>query len=143
MHACSSVPHYINMIVDKSVLHSVSERGAKWLFHHFSVHLPPVLFAEVLADLEKSKGLATGTSDGQEPAGVGKEFPGEQAKPDWSCDHRFRDEGSGFFTTWNREPQIARQRKIENKSSRGALTKLRAAKANPCAVRPAIGGRSL
>ena len=58
------MPHYINAIVDKSVLHGLSAREAKWLFHHFSINLPPVLFAEVLADLAKSKGLVTGTPDG-------------------------------------------------------------------------------
>jgi hypothetical protein len=58
------MPHYINAIVDKSALQSLSAREAKWLFHHFSINLPPVLFAEVLADLAKSKGLTTGTADG-------------------------------------------------------------------------------
>ena len=28
------------------------------------VNIPPVLFSEVLADLEKAKGLATGTAEG-------------------------------------------------------------------------------
>lgn len=59
------MPGYISTIVDKSVLHSLSAREAEWLFHHFRVNIPPVLFSEVLADLEKSKGaLATGTREG-------------------------------------------------------------------------------
>ena len=58
------MPHYINAIVDKSVLQSLSAREAKWLFHHFRVNIPPVLFAEVLGDLEKAKGLATGSAEG-------------------------------------------------------------------------------
>src|SRR4051794_33050403 len=58
------MPHYINAIVDKSVLHALSAREAEWLFHHFSVNFPPVLFAEVLADLAKLKGLTTGSADG-------------------------------------------------------------------------------
>ena len=56
---------YITAIVDKSVLQSLSAREAEWLFHHFRVNIPPVLFSEVLADLEKTKGvLATGSGLG-------------------------------------------------------------------------------
>jgi hypothetical protein len=53
------VPHHINANVDKSTLQSVSVREGKWLSHHFRDNLPPVLFAEALGDLEKTKGLAT------------------------------------------------------------------------------------
>jgi hypothetical protein len=60
----NNLPHYISAIVDKSVLQLLSAREAKWFFHHFSVNIPPVLFSEVLADLEKEKGLATGSAVG-------------------------------------------------------------------------------
>lgn len=60
------MPEYISAIIDKSTLQSLSAREAKWLFHHFRVIIPPVLFAEVIGDLEKKKvkALATGTPDG-------------------------------------------------------------------------------
>jgi hypothetical protein len=58
------VPNYIGAIVDKSVLQSLSAREAKWLFHHFRVNIPPILFSEVLGDLAKTKGLATGSAEG-------------------------------------------------------------------------------
>lgn len=60
------MPEYISAIIDKSTLQSLSAREAKWLFHHFRVTIPPVLFAEVIGDLEKKKikALATGTPDG-------------------------------------------------------------------------------
>jgi len=58
------MPHYIGAIIDKSVLQSLSAREAKWLFHHFRVTIPPVLFSEVLGDLAKTKGLATGSGGG-------------------------------------------------------------------------------
>jgi hypothetical protein len=46
------------------VLQSLAAREAKWLFHHFRVNIPPVLFSEVLGDLAKTRHLATGTPDG-------------------------------------------------------------------------------
>jgi len=58
------MPHYIGAIIDKSVLQSLSVREAKWLFHHFRVNIPPILFSEVLGDLAKTKGLATTSADG-------------------------------------------------------------------------------
>ena len=58
------MPEYIGVMIDKSVLQSLAGRQAKWLFHHFRVNIPPVLFSEVLGDLAKTKGLATDTSDG-------------------------------------------------------------------------------
>jgi hypothetical protein len=58
------VPSYIGAVIDKSVLQSLSAREAKWLFHHFRVNVPPVLFSEVLGDLAKTKALATGTAEG-------------------------------------------------------------------------------
>ncbi len=58
------MPSYISAIIDKSVLQSLSAREAKWLFHHFRVNVPPILFSEVLGDLAKTKALATGTAEG-------------------------------------------------------------------------------
>lgn len=59
------MPGYISAMIDKSVLQSLSAREAKWLFHHLKVNIPPILFSEVLADLEKTKGvLATGSGVG-------------------------------------------------------------------------------
>lgn len=58
------MPSYISAILDKSVLQSLSSREAKWLFHHFRVNVPPILFSEVLGDLSKTKALATGRAEG-------------------------------------------------------------------------------
>lgn len=58
------MPEYIGMMIDKSVLQSLAAREAKWLFHHFRVNIPPVLFSEVLGDLAKTRHLATGTPEG-------------------------------------------------------------------------------
>lgn len=66
------MPHYIGAIIDKSVLQSLSAREAKWLFHHFRITIPPILFSEVLGDLAKTKGLATGSADGDVRMLVGK-----------------------------------------------------------------------
>ena len=46
------------------MLQSLSSREAKWLFHHFRVNVPPILFSEVLGDLSKTKALATGRAEG-------------------------------------------------------------------------------
>jgi hypothetical protein len=66
------MPHYIGAIIDKSVLQSLSAREAKWLFHHFRVNIPSILFSEVLGDLAKTKGLETGSADGDVRMLVGK-----------------------------------------------------------------------
>ena len=66
------MPHYIGAIIDKSVLQSLAAREVKWLFHHFRVNIPPILFSEVLGDLAKTKGLATGSADGDVRMLVGK-----------------------------------------------------------------------
>ncbi len=66
------MPHYIGAIIDKSVLQSLAAREAKWLFHHLRVNIPPILFSEVLGDLAKTKGLATGSADGDVRMLVGK-----------------------------------------------------------------------
>jgi hypothetical protein len=42
-------------MVDKSAFQGLSPREAKWLAHHFRLNLPPVFFAEVLADLTKRR----------------------------------------------------------------------------------------
>lgn len=54
-----SVPHQIPIIVDKSVLQGLADREAEWMFHHFSANVPPVFFAELIADLRKAKGFSS------------------------------------------------------------------------------------
>jgi hypothetical protein len=54
-----SVPHHLPVLADKSVLQGLANREAEWLFHHFNVNLPPVFFAELIADLRKEKGFST------------------------------------------------------------------------------------
>lgn len=66
------MPHYIGAIIDKSTLQALSAREAKWLFHHFWVNIPPILFSEVLADLSKTKSFATDSADGDVRMLVGK-----------------------------------------------------------------------
>ncbi|AZN72286.1 hypothetical protein D5400_14260 [Georhizobium profundi] len=60
------MPNHFSIIIDKSVLQSLTGRESKWLFHHFRVNMPPILFAEILGDLNKTdrKKLSTGTGIG-------------------------------------------------------------------------------
>lgn len=53
------MPHHVPILVDKSVLQGLANREAKWLFHHFNVNMPPVFFAELIADLRKEKGFSS------------------------------------------------------------------------------------
>ncbi|CDZ60473.1 Putative paraquat-inducible protein B [Neorhizobium galegae bv. orientalis] len=48
------MPNQLSIMLDKSVLQSLSPREARWLFHHFLVVIPPVLFSEVLGDIRKA-----------------------------------------------------------------------------------------
>jgi hypothetical protein len=58
------LPNHIPIILDKSALQSLTKSEAEWLFHHFIVNLPPVFFAELVADLHKDpKKTTTGSPD--------------------------------------------------------------------------------
>ncbi len=59
---------YFSILIDKSVLQALSPREAEWLFHHLSVNLPPVFFAEVIGDLQKQKDFSTDSGVGDAKA---------------------------------------------------------------------------
>jgi hypothetical protein len=58
------VPGFFSILIDKSVLQGLAQRETKWLFHHLLVNLPPVFFAELLADLKKEKSFSTDSGEG-------------------------------------------------------------------------------
>lgn len=54
---------YLTLLIDKSALQALSPREAKWMCHHFRVNVPPVFFAELIADLKKKKPATTSAED--------------------------------------------------------------------------------
>lgn len=61
----------LTLLIDKSAFQSLSRREAKWMFHHFRMNVPPVFFAEIIADLKKKK-PATGSAETDVKALAGK-----------------------------------------------------------------------
>lgn len=51
-------------MIDKSTLQGITAREANWLFHHFRVNIPPVLFHEIIGDLHKSNPKRLSTDSG-------------------------------------------------------------------------------
>ena len=49
------MPHHLALIYDKSFLHGLSVEEANWLAIHFQIVITPILFVEVLGDLQKDR----------------------------------------------------------------------------------------
>ena len=49
------MPHHLALIYDKSFLHGLSVEEANWLAIYFQIVITPILFVEVLGDLQKDR----------------------------------------------------------------------------------------
>lgn len=99
------MPGFFSIIVDKSVLQSLSPREAEWLFHHYRVNVPPVLFAEVLGDLRKTKNLTT-TSGVRDAQALAKKVDGSGVDLHMDTQRLVTQELLGYEITMDGRPCV-------------------------------------
>lgn len=100
------MPGFFSIIVDKSVLQTLSPREAEWLFHHFRVNVPPVLFAEVLGDLHKTKNLST-TSGVRDAQALARKVDGSSVDLHMDTQRLVTQELLGYEITMDGRPCVA------------------------------------